>query len=41
MNSLDKIDECLHDANDDIRDYAMRFLSRRRAKVTSNPLNPV
>ena len=33
--------ECLHDANDDIRDYAMRFLSRRRAKVTSNPLNPV
>ena len=27
--------ECLHDANDDIRDYAKRFLSCR-AKVTSN-----
>ena len=33
--------ECLHDANDDIRDYAMRFLSHRRAKTTSNPVNPV
>ena len=28
----------LHDANNDIRDYAKRFLSRRRAKVTSNPV---
>ena len=34
-------EECLHDANDDIRDYAKRFLSRRRAKETSNPVNPV
>ena len=31
-------EECLHDANNDIRDYAKRFLSRRRAKVTSNPV---
>ena len=34
-------EECLYDANNDIRDYAKRFLSRRRAKVTSNPVNPV
>ena len=33
-------EECLHDANNDIRDYAKRFLSRRRAKATSNPANP-
>ena len=31
-------EECLHDANSDIRDYAKRFLSRRRVKETSNPV---
>ena len=28
----------LNDANSDIRDCAKRFLSRRRVKVTSNPV---
>lgn len=36
----DTLTECLHDASVDIRDYAKRFLSRRRAKATSNPANP-
>ena len=34
----DTLTACLHDASVDIRDYAKRFLSRRRAKVTSNPV---
>lgn len=34
-------DECLHDANDDIRDYAKRLLSRSRAKAIPNHVNPV
>ena len=34
----DMLAECLHDASVDIRDYAKRILSRRRAKVTSNPV---
>ncbi len=36
----DTLTECLHDASVDIRDYAKRFLSRRRAKATSIPANP-
>lgn len=34
----DMLAECLHDASVDIRDYARRLLSRRRAKATANPV---
>ena len=34
----DMLAECLHDASGNIRDYAKRLLSRRRAKATANPV---
>ena len=37
----DMLAECLHDASVDIRDYARRLLSRRRAKSATNPVNHV